>query len=304
MLKKIVKGNWLIIIIILLAFLLRLYFLSPWLEDWDSVQFALALKDFSLIKQQPHSPGYPLYIFLGRIFNFFLHNDTLSLTSLSAVLGSLSAFPLYFLIADITKNKKIALLSIIVFLVTPIQWNLSEVALSNTPGMFFSISAVYLIFKGRNSLKMLLWGSFLSGIALGVRFAEYSTVIVLLGFVLWVRKRMSNLVKSAVYLITGILVWLIPLILDTGFETFVALYKNQVGYIVNHDSLLAQSSSIVERLVRIKQLLTVGYTPYFFAILLVVAVFLINQKTYCKKYWLAVCLNLANFIFNSPSFYI
>jgi hypothetical protein len=276
--KSFIKKNRVLLLIIILALLLRLCFLSPWLEDWDSVQFALALKDFSLIKQQPHSPGYPLYIFLGRIFNFFLHNDTLALTSLSAVLGSLCALPLYFLITDITKNKKIALIAIVIFLVTPAQWSLSEAALSNIPGMFFSICSAYLIFKGRKSLKLLYWGSFLLGISLGVRFAEYSTVIVLLGLVLYIRKKIPDLIKSAICFTTGILVWLIPMVLVTGLGTFISLYKNQAGYIVNHDSLLSQNSSLIERLIRIKWLLTTGYSLYFLIPVLIITIYFFRKK--------------------------
>ncbi len=45
------------------------YFISrsPGLDDYDSVLFALGVRDFNLWKDQPHPPGYPLFIFLGWI---------------------------------------------------------------------------------------------------------------------------------------------------------------------------------------------------------------------------------------------
>ena len=51
-----------ILFIVVLSLILRLLYISPWLEDWDSVQFALAMNNYSLDLHQPHAPGYPLYI--------------------------------------------------------------------------------------------------------------------------------------------------------------------------------------------------------------------------------------------------
>ena len=38
---------------------------SPGLDEWDSVQFAMGIREFNLWKHQPHPPGYPLYIFFA-----------------------------------------------------------------------------------------------------------------------------------------------------------------------------------------------------------------------------------------------
>jgi hypothetical protein len=40
--------------------------LAPSLEDIDSLNFALGLRDFEPALHQPHPPGYPIYIALGR----------------------------------------------------------------------------------------------------------------------------------------------------------------------------------------------------------------------------------------------
>ena len=41
--------------------------LAPSLEDIDSINFALGLRDFNPALHQPHPPGYPIYIALGRL---------------------------------------------------------------------------------------------------------------------------------------------------------------------------------------------------------------------------------------------
>lgn len=40
--------------------------LAPSLEDIDSINFALGLRDFDVAQHQPHPPGSPVYIALGR----------------------------------------------------------------------------------------------------------------------------------------------------------------------------------------------------------------------------------------------
>src|SRR5690242_4270696 len=41
--------------------------LAPSLEDIDSINFALGLRHFDPALHQPHPPGYPVYIALGRV---------------------------------------------------------------------------------------------------------------------------------------------------------------------------------------------------------------------------------------------
>ena len=42
-----------------------------YIEDADSLRFALGILDYDVVKYQPHFPGYPVYCFLVKIFYFF-----------------------------------------------------------------------------------------------------------------------------------------------------------------------------------------------------------------------------------------
>src|SRR5262245_31071231 len=48
-------------------FVAHLPLLAPTLEDIDSLNFALGLREFDPSRHQPHPPGYPVYIGLGRL---------------------------------------------------------------------------------------------------------------------------------------------------------------------------------------------------------------------------------------------
>ena len=45
----------------------HLPYLVSTLEDIDSVNFALGIRDFDVASHRPHPPGYPIYIALGKI---------------------------------------------------------------------------------------------------------------------------------------------------------------------------------------------------------------------------------------------
>lgn len=262
-----IKENLIILSLILAALLLRLIFISPWLEDWDSVQFALAMRYFSIVDQQPHPPGYLFYILLAKAVDIFIKNEHLSLTLLSIISSSLMVIPFYLLTLNLT-NRIFAIFSTVLLTFTPVSWALSEVALTNIPGMAFLITSTYLLYIGRNNRKYLLFGSLLSGLTTGVRFAEYSIIIPLLALLIIDRKGRDALLVVLLFII-GVSVWLIPTIIYTGTDQFIDSYSKQVSYITNHDSVLSNNSTLKLRILRLKQLFIWGYSPFFIALIII-----------------------------------
>src|SRR3970282_443731 len=63
--------------------------------NWDAVQFALALREFDVVKHQPHPPGYLLYVGLGRLLNASLGDPTLAYVALAMLFSTGSTFALY-----------------------------------------------------------------------------------------------------------------------------------------------------------------------------------------------------------------
>src|SRR5437762_11893770 len=80
------KTPWPVWAIALAYLALHLPFLAPNLEDVDSINFALGLRDFDPGRHQPHPPGYPVYIALGRVSLFLVSTiwSTLSQTAAEA----------------------------------------------------------------------------------------------------------------------------------------------------------------------------------------------------------------------------
>lgn len=279
-LSTFIKNKY-ILLIFLFALILRLIFLSPYLEDWDSVQFAQAIDYYSMADHKPHPPGYILYIALTKTINFFVANNALSLLLISSFFGSAIVLPFYFLVKQIT-NKFLAILTSIILISTPIEWTLSEVALSNIVGLFWTTTSSLLLYLGIRNKNYLYLGSFIAGLTLGFRFAEYSILLSLL-LLITLYKQPKYLIKTWLLFICGVLVWFIPLLVLTTPRGFLDLYINQASYIINHDSLNSADSSLKFRLIQIKELLKIGYSIYFLPVFLVVFLYILRRVTEFKS---------------------
>ena len=95
-LAPVTRGSraWWVAAALALVFLAgHLPFLASTLEDVDSVNFALGLRDFNPGLHRPHPPGYPIYMALGKAANLVL-SEPHALAIWGALFGALSAFAL------------------------------------------------------------------------------------------------------------------------------------------------------------------------------------------------------------------
>ena len=100
---------WLVLALALAYLILHLPSLAPSLEDYDSLNFGLALYDYDIGKNQPHPPGYPVYIAAGRAALAIvraaspgidsIRADGMALSGLSAVAGAIALAGAWWLFA-------------------------------------------------------------------------------------------------------------------------------------------------------------------------------------------------------------
>lgn len=87
-----------------------LYFLSrsPGLDEIDSVNFAMGVRQFDIWQHQPQPPGYPLYIALGKLgVVLFRISPELSLHLVSAIGGAIFLAS-WFLIIHLQFHERLA----------------------------------------------------------------------------------------------------------------------------------------------------------------------------------------------------
>ena len=66
MLKKLTK-NQSYLLLLLVCIISRLATSIYYIEDIDSLRFALSLDDYSITKLQPHFPGYPVFCYIAKL---------------------------------------------------------------------------------------------------------------------------------------------------------------------------------------------------------------------------------------------
>lgn len=123
---------------------------TPDFNDWDGVNFALAVRDgFDLGLHQPHPPGFPLYILAAKAVHLAVRDPLSALTLLSA-LGGASSLVLVWWLARMwwPAEPAVAWLAAGWLLVTPHFWLSAEKELSDGPTLALHLAAVAFAWRG------------------------------------------------------------------------------------------------------------------------------------------------------------
>ena len=211
-----------------LALSTRLPLLSVSLDEVDAANFHNALAyGYNVPWLRPHAPGYPVYMFMGWIFQGFGNDPLRSLTLLSAILGSLVVIPFFLLVREIA-GTKISVLATMLFIVNPLVWSLSEAALSDTPSMFFGVLLAWLSFRARHSDRAFLFACVVASLAIGIRQPNMA-LLPLLAFPLVYRLLVANVMAwkllslGAQLFVFTTLAWFIPAVItgSGGFTDYL-----------------------------------------------------------------------------------
>lgn len=221
----------------------HLLFLPPTLEDLDSMNFALGVRDFDPSKHQPHPPGYPVFIALGKASHAVWPSESGSLSVWGAVFGALSVFTLIALFRsiealdrssdEIERDRRVMLATIVV-VASPLFWFTALRPLSDMTGLGMALAAQACLasaFVRRRmadaggpaavgeSGRLIVAGAFIAGFAVGARTQTIWLTLPLLGLVLLDRTGRGGagaLLGSAMTFSIGVLAWAVPLLIASG----------------------------------------------------------------------------------------
>lgn len=214
-------------------FLSRWFLKSTYLYHWDSIQFALALEKFDLIKHQPHPPGYIVYVFFARIINSIIDNPNLALIIVGIAFSILGLILIVKLTKDIFGSLS-GYIAGILYIVNPTIWFhglVAEVYIVEAVTVLLVLYLAYKYLNNKNTRNLIFLGIFL-GLLGGVRQVTEVLILPLVIYVVFFTKGFTW--KSGkiflISLITANLVWVIPLIYLTGG---ISSYFSALTAIVN-----------------------------------------------------------------------
>ena len=216
------KNQIYLLIVLFACFISRMASTIYYIEDIDSLRFALSLYDYSLENLQPHFPGYPVFCFFAKILYLIMPSMGISFS----IIGAISTFVIIYFSLRLgnteIKSPEGVFMSIIIFF-NPMIWVMGNRYMPDLMGLAL-VSAILCFFILPQSRKGNLFaGFFLTGILLGTRLSYFP--LVLIPFFKNLQEGLS--LKKITYFVSGILVWLIPLILLEGFDSLIISAKKQ-----------------------------------------------------------------------------
>ncbi len=210
----------------------RFLFRSHVVYDIDSVNFVLGVSRFSPRVYQPHPPGYFLYICLGRLLNFFVHDANLALILLS-LLTSIGVVVLIYLLAEqwfSGESKHAALFAGLLFVFSPLAWFHGTVALTYSVEAFFSALLGWLCWRMPRAGSVYVAGTaIVLGISAGIRPSSLLFLGPLFLFALLSVSPRRRVIGIAVLAAT-LLAWFLPMLAASGgadayFGALFSLWK-------------------------------------------------------------------------------
>jgi 4-amino-4-deoxy-L-arabinose transferase-like glycosyltransferase len=277
-----------IILIAIVSLMLRLYLRSNYLDDWDSIQFSLALDNYSIASHQPHPPGYPVYIFLGRLVHLVVPDTTASLVYLSILFGTLSIIAIYILSKKFF-GETVGLVSALMLSFTPAHLKFSDVAMSDIVSLFFIVITIYFLYNSTDSKKYLYLASISLGITVGVRQTDIILIPLYLVFLVARRNDLKTCILSIIIFSISVCAWLIPTIMDTGLHTFIELQRSQGAYAVSTSTLNSLGGfGLINLAKTVKQFMILLTSGWSISLLIFSAMtlifFLYNKQKISKNY--------------------
>lgn len=226
------------------AFLLALVFLAlhlPYLpsslEDLDSINFALGVRQFDVAHHQPHPPGYPVFISVAKAVRVVAPSEATALSAVSVAAGALGVLAIAALFRRTERAAGATawpLAATALAVTSPLYWFTAGRPLSDMAGLAAGL-AVQVMTLSASSPRVLAAAAFAAGAAAGLRSqVVWLTVPLLIYRALHhgghrghrgsspteqdfsSASTASSVVAGLVAYVAGALVWAVPLVAASG----------------------------------------------------------------------------------------
>jgi hypothetical protein len=233
----------------------HLPWLAPALEDVDSQNFALALADFNPALHQPHPPGYPIFVSLGKLARLVGLADAQALAVWGPIFGALVVGALVQLFRAVEGVGTVSsaassrpLLAALLTVICPLFWFTAVRPMSDVPGLAVALVAQCLLatafwrqqgmrLDDRASLaasgRLIVLGAFVAALALGVRIQSIWLTAPL--FLMVIVQRTGRdaagaLLGSSFAFTIGVMLWAVPMLIAAGGPSaYIGALGSQAG---------------------------------------------------------------------------
>ncbi|MCU1383576.1 MAG: hypothetical protein JWL71_2273 [Acidobacteria bacterium] len=234
-----------VVLLALLFLALHLPYLPQSLEDLDSINFALGVRQFDVAHHQPHPPGYPVFILIAKAVHRVIASEATALAAVSAAAAALGIVAIAALFRRVDAEGTPAawrLMPIAVAMTTPLYWFTAVRPLSDSSGLAAALAVQAMTLAARTTSNLAI-AAFCAGLAAGLRSqVVWLTVPLLIAQALGAGRwelaasptvpaadgklahvstqlrapRTQHLVPVLAAFLAGILIWFLPLVILSG----------------------------------------------------------------------------------------
>jgi len=203
------------ITLFLLTLLSRIPFRSHILYHWDSVNFAYAMREFDVAREQPQPPGYILYVWLCRAVDVLFHDPQTTMVTISIVASGLAVVALFHL-GRAMFGRATGLIAALLLATSPLFWFYGEIALPHSLDTLLVILGLWWLYETMRGRTHYLYPAILVlAVAGGVR---QQTLIFLAPLILFALRRVGwrRFLAAGALGAVVCLAWFIPLMASSG----------------------------------------------------------------------------------------
>jgi 4-amino-4-deoxy-L-arabinose transferase-like glycosyltransferase len=221
------KYKLLLILIVVIGFFFRFWQISEVPPSLSNDEISIAYEAYSIANIGKDSTGAflplsfrshgdykaPLYVYVAAPFIKIFGNNEIAVRLPSVIFGTLTILALYLLVAQMSKNKHLALLSSFLLAITPWHVYTSRIALESNLALFFVVLGAYLFFASFQKKNLI----FFSAVSFALSVYSYHTETVftpLLMLVLCLVYRARIDRKRIIYLWSMFILAILPLALN------------------------------------------------------------------------------------------
>ena len=235
-------------IVFILCVSSRLLTTIYYIEDLDSLRFALSMVDYDVTKLQPHFPAYPVFCFIGKLIYAITGRYALAFSFIGGVSIFLIIFFL-FKIVGIRNTSAVGLIAIFMLLANPLLWLMSNRYMPDAMGVGLVLASLYFTTVQDGQSRKVGFGFFLAGVLSGVRLSYLPILMPALLMRLRGRWQRLRFVAAGA---AGVIIWLVPLIFITGWESLVdAAQTHSRGHFLEFGGTISSEPGLGLRLTKL-----------------------------------------------------
>ncbi|MCX8095601.1 MAG: DUF2723 domain-containing protein [Caldisericia bacterium] len=211
------KININVFLLTLITILTRIFLFKDFFHEWDTINFALAIKNFNVYAEQPHPPGYPIPVLISKFVYLFIKDDLKSLQILSLFFSILGVLIFYYFMKILTQDEFYSFLTTIIFSFTSIFYFYGTVEDIYSSEAFLTLILGLFSFLSLKDKKYLPILSIFYGLSTGIRFNDLIFFFPLIIFVFIKSKiKLKELIFNCSLIIFFVLICYLPTVYSGG----------------------------------------------------------------------------------------